>query len=248
MAAAAPVEKQEEASQDEAGPGLVFEKCENVSKMIEELRGISTDSQEQLDEVNQYLEKLEKDDAKWNPEVNDPIVAFNLENLRQAFRETITFTRRYKAACKTLDHYLLKLEQHICAIEDKLMDVNAMDGNEPLMDCITQCIDRCCTQVGEYGSKYDCLNTQLNAILSKYCAPQAVSNDVTYLWCVSMPGFLQSLFEDSQTDSNKQPLHAQIAELQTARQKVTEVTENSKIIKTRWIGQQEVLRSQFLSA
>lgn len=58
---------------------------------------------------------------------------------------------------------------------------DAMDRNESLMDYITRCIDRCGKQFGEYGSKYDSLNTvtQLNVILSKYCARQAVAKEHT---------------------------------------------------------------------
>lgn len=244
------VEDQERVSQYEAD--LVFQKPratkrENVLKLIKELRSISFDSQKKLDEVNQYLEELENDDAKWSTETNDPIMTFNLENLRQAFRETVMLSGRYKAACKTLERYLLKLEEHTratCAIQsgihgDKLAE--AIDETEPLLGRIDQCITRCCDRVDECGSKYGELNAQLTSIIDKYFRPKTIK----YSMMDTVPYFLSfllpSTIQNSQTDSNKQSLHVQQAELEKARQLVMAVVDGSKIIKIRWSSQQNGL-------
>ena len=170
--AAAPVE--ETVSRDKPDCKL------SVANLIKELRTVSTDSLRELDEVNQYLEKLAgKDDATWTTEINDPIMTFDLENLRQAFRETITLSGKYKDACENLEHYLLKLsEEHAGEAQapsrSAKLSVNKVvttQRGEILLDYVTRGIAHCCTHVDEYGSKFNDLNAHISEILDKYCIP-----------------------------------------------------------------------------
>ena len=210
--------------------------CKSVENVVRELRAVSTNSLRKLDEVNQYLEKLEKDDAMWNTETDDPIMTFDLENLRQAFRETIMLSGRYKAACKNLEHYLLKLEEHTRAAvqsgvnEEKLAGAITINDSEPLFDCVSRCITRCCTHVGNCGSKYKNLDSCLREIIDTYCTSK-IKEQCGTQYLLSL---LQSLsILNIQNDQNF-PLYVQKAELENARRMVMAAMKDSEIAKTKW--------------
>ena len=207
--------------------------AECVVNLIKKLRDISTKSLIELKEVNQFFEKLEIDDSAngkilWGRETDDPIMTFDLENLRQAFREAIILSGGYKAACKNLERHLLKLEEH-----------HSSGAQSPCLrmerefSCVARCISRCCVHVDEYGSNYNDVKRRLCDIIDKYCTPHIKEQSgVQYFWSL-----LQSLsiLNDQTEYSQDIPLHSQLMELEKAKKMTMAVVEGSKIAKKRWL-------------
>ena len=224
--------------EDEAYKQATTSTAGRVEYLVKKLRAVSSSSQKELENVNDYLSKLEVD--KGQPEQNDPIMAFDLENLKQAIRETITVSGRYMAACKSMEHYLLNLETYcngakatVDHIQDSIVTSKSFpDEHEikSLLNFVHRCITRCCTHVDEYGHKYKGLNDFLGVIIDKYCvvSPSLVEERALKSDCCSIEWLFNK--PDDQ-NSEKPPLHAKLNILKNAQTLAVSVVKHSENVK-----------------
>ena len=209
---------------------------QSIEHLVKELRALSMNSQSELDEVNCYLTKLEELSIP-EPEKEDPIMTFDLENLRQAIRETVVLSDRYKAACKSMEHYLSKLEAYCtdttrgasatAAMDDALENNHEMKS---LLKYVDRCIARCCSHVDEYGCKYKDLSNCLGVIIDKYCELHPTTAEPfprCFPWNIDI--FLFGEPDDQRSECP--PLFSKRSELEGIQEKVDTIVSNTGHIK-----------------
>lgn len=231
--------------QERADQQATTSAAESIEYLVKKLRAISSSSQKELENVNNYLSKLDVDQGQpLSAEQDDPIMAFDLENLKQAIRETVMLSGRYTAACKSMEHYLSNLETYCngdkvavdCTQDSTATSKSFPDEHEikSSLKYVDRCISRCCAHMGEYGRKCRDLNDFLGDIIDKYCkvnlSPNLVEEHVYVFESICCPA-VQLFGETDDQSSEKPPLYAKLAVFQNTWKLIVSVVEKSERIK-----------------
>ena len=144
-------------------PSTKFSVAGQIKQLAVSVKNLVPDTVRKIRFVNKVLDEIEKEVTFKCHE--NPRVASEIQELKQAFKKVIIFSDRYVAACKNLAKYSSNA-RHIQSIKDDLEDGSVQKLKRYLGD-VSNRVAICCQRLDEYTDMFEKLQKDTNAVKEK---------------------------------------------------------------------------------